>query len=63
MDAVKFLTYCSQVFKNKTQDKRWGQVCYNTYKDLYPNSVVPENIDPYYDDNKVGEFLEFILND
>lgn len=59
----RFLLFCSDAYQNKKSHLRWGQTLYNTCKKMFPDIVIPENIDPFYDDQKIPEFLKFILEE
>lgn len=59
----QFLIFCSHSYQNKNNHWRWGQTLYNTCKEMFPDMVIPENVDPFYNDKKIPEFLDFVLKE
>lgn len=59
----KFLIFCKDCMQSKEPHLRWGQVFYIMCKYQFPGLVVPEAVDPFYDDKKIPEFFDFLLKE
>jgi hypothetical protein len=40
--------------------QRYGQYLYNQFRKNYPDVVIPDEVDCFYDCKKVGDFITFI---
>lgn len=60
MQIEKFLKFCGNVYKQKTPQLRWGQTLSMVFNYHYDNNI-PEDVDPYYDDTKIEQFLDYVL--
>lgn len=45
-----------------SEGQRYGQFLMNFLKESFPEIIVPENADCFYDDKKVKEFLHFVYS-
>ena len=54
-----FGEYCFRVFLQCPEDMRLGQWAFVLFSRKFPDVKVPENIDPFYDDSLLPEFLDF----
>ena len=55
-----FGEYCFKVFLEYPEDMRLGQWAAVLFSGKFPDVVIPENIDPFYSDSKLPEFLNFV---
>lgn len=60
----EFIHQANHSYLKHQEDLRYGQFLMNFLYEKHPEiySQVPENLDPYYDNNRCGEFLKFIAN-
>ena len=63
-DFDEFMHEANRAYLNYQKDLRYGQFLMNSLYEKHPEiySQVPENLDPFYDSNRCGEFLKFIAN-
>jgi len=40
--------------------QRYGQYLYNQFRKNYPDVVIPDEVDCFYDCKKIGDFIAFI---
>lgn len=63
-DYDEFIHEANRAFMKHSENVRYGQFLMNYLFDNHPEiySRIPQNIDPFYDNSKCGEFLKFIAN-
>ena len=63
-DYDDFIHNVNTSFISHSGTQRYGQFLMNSLYEKHPDiySQVPENLDPFYDNNRCGEFLKFIAN-
>jgi hypothetical protein len=54
-----FGEYCFKVFLQCPEDMRLGQWATVLFSRKFPDVKVPEDIDPFYNDSKLPEFIDF----
>lgn len=64
-DAELWMTISMHVWIRSTHDQRMGQFLFNTLNAVNPelaNEIRSGELDPFYDDEKVGDFLVYVLD-
>lgn len=59
-DYDKFYSEANSSFITQSEHLRYGQYLMNQLSEKFPEIVVPEEADCYYDNQKVPAFLNFI---
>jgi len=59
-DYDEFMHYANSAFLLHSENLRYGQFLMNYLTENYPDIVVPDESDCFYDNNKVTNFLGFI---
>lgn len=64
-DAELWMTISMHAWIKSTDDQRMGQFLFNTLHAVNPelaNEIRSGELDPFYDDEKVGAFLVYVLD-
>lgn len=62
MDFNVYLQDAMQSYLDVKDNVRYGQHLMNKLTVLAPDVVIPEHLDPYYDNDKVPNFLNYLWN-
>lgn len=49
-------------YEQNPQGQRYGQYMVNKFSKLYPDVVIPQDCDCFYDNRKINDFLSFICS-
>lgn len=61
-DPDLFISKANAAFMYSEGQQRYGQFLINRFSQKYPEIVIPQEADCFYDDKKVGDFIHFIYS-
>lgn len=56
----EFVAQATNDYYKDNLHQRYGQYLYNQFRQNYPDVIIPDAADCFYDCNKVGDFIAFI---
>lgn len=58
-DFASFCSKCNTRYLNAS-NQRYGQFFVNQFRADFPDAIIPEEVDCFYDDEKLQNFLQFV---
>jgi len=59
-DFNAYIDAANNKFLKEQHHQRYGQFLMNYLHQINPEIVIPENVDPFYDNNKVPDFFHYL---
>lgn len=59
-DFNVYIDAANKKFLKEQHQQRYGQFLMNYLHQTNPEIVIPENVDPFYDNGKVPDFLNYL---
>lgn len=60
MNYNEFIKGVYQAFMSHTGNQRYGQFMVNYISEHYPEISIPKKIDPYYDNDKIPDLMNYL---
>lgn len=60
-NPLSFMSEANQKFLKHKGDLRYGQFLMNYLKENHPDVIVPQEVDCFYDNQKIVEFIQYLM--